>query len=157
MLLPDGSPSAAMARRVGHAVALAQSGRVGHLLMTGGPVRHPVPEACAMRDLALDSGIAPERIVVEACARNTIENARLSVPLVAARGWRRLLVVTDIYHVPRALYAFRRHGLRVRGDAPPPPASGHGEYWAAWLREAAALPWTVIRVERAKLLPRRYS
>ena len=146
-LLPDGRPSPALERRVLHAVGLAQAGRVGHLLMTGGPVRHPRPEALAMRDLALAAGLDGGRLAVEVEARNTIDNARLSRPIVAARGWRRLAVVTDAYHLPRALYVFRRSGLAVAGL----PAFPHGfpgrDWWLACLREAGALPWTVARVE----------
>jgi uncharacterized SAM-binding protein YcdF (DUF218 family) len=154
MLRPDGSPSAAMARRVAHAVALARTGRVAHLLMTGGPVAHATPEAWVMRDLALAGGFAAERIVVEDRSRNTIENARLSAPLVAERGWRRLLVVTDSYHIPRALYVFRRFGLDARGAGAPPPRTGRRDWWAAVLREAVALPWTLVRVE-AEMIGRR--
>lgn len=148
MVRPDGSPSAALERRSLHAAGLALSGQVGHLVMSGGPVAHPTPEARVMRDLAVAAGVPPERVLTEERSRNTIENARLSAPLVAERGWSRLLVVTDAYHLPRALYVFRRLGLPVqpsgaRPDRPRP------EWWLAFAREAAALPWTVLRVERA--------
>lgn len=151
MIRPDGSPSPALARRVAHGVALARSGVVEHLLMTGGAVRHPTPEAHLMRDMALAAGIAPERVVVEDRSRNTIGNAALSRPLIEARGWRRLLVVTDACHIPRSLYVFFRLGMRVRPAAVWPAGRPAPEWWAAWPREAAALPWTVIRVEAARL------
>lgn len=150
MVLPDGSPSPALARRVGLGVELARSGRVGHLLMSGGPVRHPVPEAHVMRGMALESGIASERLHVEDASVNTIGNARLSRPLIEERGWRRLLVVTDACHMARSLYIFHRFGLPVRPAPAWPGASPSWEWYAAWVREAFALPWTVIRVERAK-------
>jgi len=148
-LTPAGAPSAALERRVLHAVGLARAGEVAHLLMTGGPVGHPRPEAAAMRDLALGHGIAADRLVVEDRARNTIENVRFCLPIIAARGWRRLAVVTDSYHLPRALYVFRRLGLVAV-----PVAAGRpgGRCWPLWLREAAALPWTVLRVEGRRAL-----
>jgi uncharacterized SAM-binding protein YcdF (DUF218 family) len=154
MVRPDGSPSRALERRVLHAVELARSGRVRHLLMTGGPVSHPVPEAWAMRDLAVAAGLAPERVAVEDRARNTIDNARLSAAIVAERGWRRLAVVTDAYHLPRALYVFRRCGLAVAGSPAFPAGWPRREWWLACLREAGALPWTVLRVERGRLAER---
>ena len=150
MVRPDGSPSPALARRVGHAVRLAHAGVVSHLLMTGGAVRHPVPEARIMRDLAVAAGIAPGRVVTEEGALNTIGNALLSRPIIAQRGWTRLLLVTDACHIPRSLYVFRRLGLPVLPAAAVPAGWPRREWWAAWLREAAALPWTVLRVERAK-------
>ncbi len=149
-LRPDGLPSRALERRVLHAVGLVQAGRAGHLLMTGGPVRHPRPEALAMRDLAVAAGLDAGRVMVEVEARNTIDNARLSVPVVAVHGWRRLAVVTDAYHLPRALYVFRRLGLPVAGLPVFPPGLPGREWWLACLREAGALPWTVMRVERRR-------
>lgn len=147
MVHPDGRPSAAMTRRVARACGLVRDGMVGQLLMSGGPVAHPIPEAHVMRGLALKEGLEPGRLLVEDRSRNTIENARLSAPLVAAEGWRSLLMVTDAYHVPRALYVFARFGLKVTAAAAWPERPGR-EWWAAWAREAAALPWTAIRVER---------
>ena len=148
MIRPDGSPSPALVRRVGHALTLARTGRVGHLLMSGGPVRHPVPEAHVMRDMALAAGILPDRVVVEDGSRNTIGNALLSRPLVEEREWRRLLIVTDACHMARALYIFRRLGLKVCPAAVWPHEPPGREWYTAWLREAAALPWSIIRVER---------
>ena len=153
MVRPDGSPSLALARRVALGVKLAQAGRVGHLLMSGGAVRHPVPEARVMRAMALECGIAAERLHVEEDSVNTIGNARLSRPLIEARGWRRLLVVTDACHMARSLYIFHRLGLPVR-PAPAWPEQAPGwEWYGAWVREAFALPWTMIRVERRLLWP----
>jgi len=149
--LPDGTPSAAQRRRVHTAVALARGGRVGYLLMTGGPVAHPIPEAVTMAALAIKSGLAADRVVIEDRATNTIDNARLSAQIVAARGWRRLALVTDAYHLPRALYVFRRAGLRVVGVPARREGTPRPDWALAWLREAVALPWTVLRVEARRL------
>lgn len=117
--------------------------------MSGGPVSHPTPEAWAMRDLALSLGLAAARVEIEDRARNTIENALHTRPILAARGWRRVLVVTDAYHLPRALYVFRRLGVMAEG-AGARPSRRRAEWVLAWLREVAALPWTVARVERRR-------
>ena len=149
-LRPDGSPSPALERRVRHGIALVQAGRAAALLMTGGGVR---PEAPVMRDLAVAAGVPADRVHVEARARNTIENALFSAPLIRAAGWRRLLVVTDSFHRPRAAYIFRRFGLdvAVAGVRPEQPS---GQWWLAHLREAVALPWTMLRVEARRLRAR---
>jgi len=148
---PDGGPSPALARRVARAVELERSGQVATLLMSGGPVRHPRPEAQVMRDLALAAGVAPERILIEDSSRNTIGNARLCRPIVAAQGWGRVLLVTDPHHLPRALYIFRRLGLPVSGMAAKRPEQPGPDWWLGWGREMLALPWAMIRVERLRL------
>ena len=56
-------------------------------------------------------GIDGERVVVEARARNTRENAVYSAEIVRARGLSRVLVVTSAFHVPRASECFRAVGL----------------------------------------------
>ncbi|OAN47852.1 YdcF family protein [Magnetospirillum moscoviense] len=147
-VLPDGRPSPALARRVAHAVALARADLVGHLLMSGGPVSHPVPEAHVMRDLALAAGIAPTRVHVEDRSHNTIDNARLSAPIIAAQGWGRVLVVTDSFHLPRARYIFRRSGLTVAGFPARPDRLG-AEWWLAHGREVFAFLKTIYRLEIA--------
>lgn len=143
---PDGSPSPALARRVGHAIGQVQAGRVDHLLMSGGPVGHPTPEAWVMRDLAVAAGLAPGAVLVEDRSTNTITNARFSAPILAERGWNRLLLVTDSFHLPRALYIFRRHGLAAAGSGAR-PAHPTGEWALAHVREVFAMMKTVYRLE----------
>lgn len=146
-LRPDGSPSPAMVRRVGHGVQVLREGRAGALLMTGGETGAGITEARAMAGLAQAAGAPAARIHLEEQAHNTIENALFSVPLIRRHGWRRLLVVTDSYHCPRAAYIFRRVGLEVAvaGVRPEQPSA---QWWLAHLREAAALPVTMWRMRR---------
>ena len=68
-----------------------------------------------MRELALDAGVTPDRIVIEPTARNTLENAERSACIMAERGWSSPIVVSDRVHLPRALLAFRGAGLRAAG------------------------------------------
>lgn len=149
-LRDDGSPSPAMARRVARGVELLRRGRAAALLMTGGATTTAVPEARMMRDLALAEGVDAARVVVEGRALNTIQNALFCRPLLRRHRWRRVVVVTDSFHVPRAAYIFRRFGLRVRVEGVR-PARPSAQWWLAHLREAAALPWTIIRVEAFRL------
>lgn len=151
----DGSPSPAMARRVRHAVHLLNDGRVRALLMTGGATTSAVAEAWAMRELAVAAGADPAAIHLEDRARNTIQNAIFSARLLRDRGWRRAVVVTDSFHLPRTWYIFRRFGLRVAlsGARPDRPSA---DWWLALAREVFAIPWTVLRVEKTRLVWRRW-
>lgn len=49
----------------------------------------------------------------EAAARDTSENARLLAPLLRHDGVQRIALVTDAWHMPRAVAAFERAGLAV--------------------------------------------
>lgn len=105
-----------------------------------------------MRDLALAMGVPADRVVIEPAARNTLENALFSARIAHGRGWRSLLVVTDRYHLPRALMAFRRVGLEVAGSAAPAgsDSSGSGSAWAVELVKWAPFVWRLaVRHRRA--------
>jgi uncharacterized SAM-binding protein YcdF (DUF218 family) len=144
---PDGEAGPALLRRVAHAAALHRSGRVRWLLMSGGVGRRPPAEATLMREAALRAGVPDEAVLLDDRSRNTLENARFCREIIEAAGWRRILVVTDAYHLPRALYSFRRFGLRVDGEAVP-GVPLDGEVIRAYLREMLALPVYLWRVER---------
>lgn len=149
-LRDDGTPSPALVRRVEQGVELLKAGAVGHLLMSGGPTSAAGTEAAVMRGLALAAGAEAGRVAVECRALNTIQNALFCRALLRRHGWRRVLVVTDAFHVPRTRYIFARLGLEVAvtGVRPAQPSA---QWWLAHLREVAALPWTMLRVEVFRL------
>jgi uncharacterized SAM-binding protein YcdF (DUF218 family) len=93
-----------------------------------------------MRELAIELGVPPERIVEEDRAVNTFENAVYCGRIFHDRRWQRLVVVTDRFHLPRALFVFRRLGLPVAG-APVPGRYGLSrlEWTRAYLRELGSL------------------
>jgi len=151
-----GLPSASLARRIHHAAGLVREGAVAHLLLTGGIGKHPPSEAELMRRLAERDGVPASRIVLEDRATTTLESAAYCAPIIAAHGWRRVLLVTDRYHLPRALIAFRSCGVHARGSVPANGGTGTPRWrWALLhLREIAALPWYLVKTRLRRLDPR---
>ena len=100
-----------------------------------------------MAAMARDAGIGAENIVIEARSLNTLENAALSAAKMEKRGWRRAIVVTDNFHLPRALFTFRRFGVEVTGSAAPGVRADMSvkRIAVAWAREAVALPVYSVR------------
>jgi uncharacterized SAM-binding protein YcdF (DUF218 family) len=116
----DGRPGPALARRLRCALDLLRAHPCALLLATGGtPPRapHHRPEALVAADALAGADIAPARILVETSARNTWQNAAHSARLLRGQGLERrpVLLVTDPWHLPRALLAFRAHGISARG------------------------------------------
>jgi uncharacterized SAM-binding protein YcdF (DUF218 family) len=128
-----GVPGPAMRRRLDYGVTIFFDRKAGHLLVSGGMVGPPPAEARAMREMALRRGVAAERIIVEDQARNTFENAVYAGRIIRDQQWRRVVVVTDAFHLPRALYVFRRLGLEVAGEGVPRPAQVTRVRWARCL------------------------
>jgi uncharacterized SAM-binding protein YcdF (DUF218 family) len=122
-VVAPGTPGEALRRRLAHGVRVFGNRGIAFLVLSGGHVGAPPSEAELMRVLALEQGVADDRIVVENQSRNTFENALYTGRIMRERGWRRVLVVTDAFHMPRALFIFRRLGLDAIG-APVPRDSG---------------------------------
>lgn len=93
-----------------------------------------------MASLALGHGVPPDRIVLEPRSANTFQNALYSGAVMAERGWRTAVLVTDPFHMRRALFVFRKLGIPALGIS----VEGRlGEtpwrWYAAYLKEMAAL------------------
>ena len=138
---PGGRPSPALTRRVVHAVHLFQAKQAPVLLMTGGLGKHPPHEAYLMRDLALARDVPAQFIVVEDRATSTFESGVYCAPIFAQHGWATALIVTDGYHLPRAVLTFRSFGVRAVGSAAPHRwRSSWKRLWAHG-REVVAYLW----------------
>lgn len=81
------------------------------ILVSGGSVfGNRTPEAELMRQtLARDFQVSVDWI--ENRSRNTMENAAYSRTILEAAGKKRIWLVTDAWHMPRAYWAFHRVGI----------------------------------------------
>jgi vancomycin permeability regulator SanA len=134
-LRPDGSPSTYLRRRLDAARALYEDGTVRVILVSGdnGSVSHDEPSA--MRDYLVETGVPADRIVLDAAGFDTHDSC------VRARevfGVSQAVVITQGYHLPRALFSCRAAGIRVTGVGVS-AASVHPEQAVVWrLREIPA-------------------
>ena len=85
----------------------------GHpILVTGGSPTGLTPEARVMRQVLEDEFKVPVAFV-EDRSNDTRDNARYSAALLRDAGIRRVYLVSQVWHLPRAAYEFRREGLEV--------------------------------------------
>ena len=66
------------------------------------------PEALVAKALAIQLGVPANRILINPGSRTTAEEARDIGAMARARGWRRILLVTSAFHMPRSLATFRQ-------------------------------------------------
>ncbi|MEO9383954.1 YdcF family protein [Chromobacterium phragmitis] len=82
------------------------------LLVTGGAPLGGVPEGEVMaRTLQQDYGLTARW--VESRSSTTLENAQLSAPMLKAAGATRIALVSQGWHLARAVPFFQRQGLQV--------------------------------------------
>jgi uncharacterized SAM-binding protein YcdF (DUF218 family) len=112
-VLPNGQPSPALRARIEKAVDLYHQGVAPRLLFSGGVGVNPPSEARVMRELAVQLGVPSEACLLEEQSHSTEQNARFSAELLRSLGARRVVVVSDPYHLLRARQYFRLHGFEV--------------------------------------------
>lgn len=114
-LQPDGQPSPILRNRMKVAVDLVkgleakEKGATIYLIVTGGrniANKESRSEASVMKSLALEAGVAEDRVIVEDEALNTIENALNVVDLSAQYRIAKATIVTSDFHMPRARKIF---------------------------------------------------
>lgn len=147
-LRAEGGASERLRRRVALAVELYGAGVAPILVLSGGGAG-PVAEAHIMRDLALAAGVPEAALLYEPESRNTVENALNTARLLRQRDIRRVVLVSDRTHLPRAALLFRRAGLETVGRAGV-PAPSPARALAGALYEIGALPRSLLRLWAAR-------
>jgi len=97
-------------------VALLRAGRAKTLVFTGArlPWEKKVRfEGEDLRDIAVAQGVPPEEILVTREISNTRDEARAIAEMAKERGWKKVIVVTSAWHMPRAALLFRHAGVNL--------------------------------------------
>lgn len=95
-------------------VRLVQMGKAKKLLFTGGRIpweNRAETEGVAMQRAAVERGIALEAIDVTGEVGNTADEARVVAEYCRAHGFKKIILVTSAWHMPRAAWLFRRAGV----------------------------------------------
>ncbi len=101
----------------------------------------PLPsEADVMADAARADFGLPLRWT-EAASRDTHENAANTVPLLAAAGVREIVVVTNGWHMPRAMKEFRAAAAAQPAASAPPLRIVAAPMGIAYAGDQSALAW----------------
>jgi uncharacterized SAM-binding protein YcdF (DUF218 family) len=154
-VLPDGSAGAGMRRRVAAALHLRDEFNDLIFIPTGGiaPDRSR-SEADAMRDLLLHAGVKSECIIPEPKAKNTLQNTINASEIIRKfPSDCTVIVCSDNYHIPRCRVLLNFMGISTISR--PMPGGRKTIGWMRWayycIREAAAIPFDVIRLLKTKI------
>lgn len=109
-------PSPMLAQRVDAGVALWEAGRVDHLLVTGDNGVVGYDEPTVMRDRALAAGVPREAVTRDFAGFDTYDSCARARHVF---GVEAAVIVTQAYHLPRALVTCRALGIDAVGLALP--------------------------------------
>jgi vancomycin permeability regulator SanA len=104
----DGSPTPVLFDRVATAAQLFFSGRVEKILMSGDNRFVEYNEPWAMRTAALELGVPEEAIVLDYAGRRTYDTCYRAKAIFGLDG---AILVTQAFHLPRAIYLCNQLGL----------------------------------------------
>jgi SanA protein len=145
---PGGRLSSALADRMDTAIALYEAGKVNKLLLTGDNRFPAYNEPAAMAAYAQVQGVPAEDLVLDYAGRSTYDSCYRAGAIF---GVERAILVTQAFHLPRALYTCDRLGLETVGVV----ADRRAYFRATWyqVRELFALTRAWMDVNLFKPVP----
>ncbi len=145
---PGGRLSHALADRMETAIALYQAGKVNKLLLSGDNRFTDYNEPAAMARYARERGVPDEDLVLDFAGRRTYDSCYRARDIF---GVERAVLVTQAFHLPRALYTCQRLGVEGAGVV----ADQRQYIRAPWyqLREVAALSRAWLDLNLSKPRP----
>ena len=108
----DGSPSPMLQDRLNTGIELYQNNAAPKLLMSGDHGRKKYNEVQTMKDIALDQGVPSEDVFMDHAGFSTYDSLYRARDVFQAR---KVIIVTQKYHLYRALYIARSLGLDAWG------------------------------------------
>ncbi|HWK26750.1 MAG TPA: ElyC/SanA/YdcF family protein [Solirubrobacter sp.] len=111
-VMPNGSPSSMLSDRITAAEELYKAGRVDKLLLSGDHGTVGYDEVGTMRRILLEHGIPPRDIFTDHAGFDTWDSAQRARRVFDVKS---AVVVTQRFHMARALFDARRAGLQVSG------------------------------------------
>ena len=111
-LRSDGSPSDMLADRLRVSVALMEKEFCGTVLMSGDNSGEHYNEVAAMSKFATELGVAAEAVVTDGEGYSTYESVSRAIN---EYGAKKIVIVTQEYHLYRALYVAKALGADAYG------------------------------------------
>ena len=114
---PDGSPTPMLASRLARGAELYQAGWADKILLSGDNSGESYNELATMERVILELGVPQEALVMDHAGFSTYES------IYRAKhefGMQRVVIVTQAYHLYRALYLADALGLEAWGVAAAP-------------------------------------
>jgi SanA protein len=140
-VFPGGIPSSELAGRLEAALALYRAGRAGKVIVSG-RAAPGYDEPGGMADWLAARGVPRGDIVLDPGGRRT----SATMAGAAALGVRVAHVVSQGYHLPRALYLARQTGIDALGVPAPDRRKGAWEKTRVFVREVMARAEILLEV-----------
>jgi uncharacterized SAM-binding protein YcdF (DUF218 family) len=146
-----GRPSPVLKARLDHAISLWRGQMAPRVIFTGGRGDgDTTSEAAVSRKYAIRHGVPESAILIEDRGRTTSESMRAVAALGQAWGVRRVILVSDPFHMMRLGILARRFDLQPYTSPTPtsPISANRSEAWKYVLSESLKVPLAFVLERR---------
>jgi uncharacterized SAM-binding protein YcdF (DUF218 family) len=106
---PNSQLSSSSLSRLVEGIRVHRSLPGSKLILSGGALYDPAPDAQVMADVAVTLGVERQNLILETLSKDTEDEARLIQKIV---GNAPLVLVTSASHMPRSMALFRKLGMQ---------------------------------------------
>jgi vancomycin permeability regulator SanA len=138
---PDGTPSAFLAARLDLAKRLCDAGLVEMIIVSGDHLAPEFDEPAAMRSYLIRAGLPNDRVIADAGGFDTYESCLRAKHIFHLS---QLTVVTQTYHLVRAVATCRALGIEAAGVGDDSARQHVIAWWRGAIREQLACVKTVV-------------
>ncbi|KAB1946724.1 hypothetical protein F8271_05950 [Micromonospora sp. ALFpr18c] len=131
----DGTPSPVLAARLEIARRLFDAGKVRAILVSGDNMNADYNEPAAMRSWLVERGVPAHKVVLDHAGFDTYDSCARAEQIF---GVRRATVVTQSFHLPRAVALCRRLGIDANGVGDDSAERYAQTWWFSSTREKGA-------------------
>lgn len=142
----NGTPSPILADRIEAGIALFRAGKVQNLLMTGDGDGNSEPTA--MRDYAVKRGIPRNAVTIDTEGLRTYDSCYRAY---YTYNVRQAVLVTQAYHLPRALYTCNGLGIDAVGYKAGQDEYPNQQFYNQREFLATLVAWAEVTITRPKL------
>ncbi|NLJ76165.1 MAG: DUF218 domain-containing protein [Peptococcaceae bacterium] len=111
---PDGTLSPMLSDRLNRAYEIYQQGKADKIVVSGDHGHKDYDEVKAMKKYLVDRGMSPEDVFMDHAGFSTYESVYRAKDIFQVKS---AIIVTQEYHLPRALFIARELGLDTCGVA----------------------------------------
>lgn len=115
----DGTLSKRLEERLHCGLQLYQNKRVKKIMVSGGLGKEGFYEGDKMKAYLISNGVADTAIIVDNLGNNTLATVKNTLRLKDSLGFKRILVVSQYFHISRTKMLFKKLGFKVTGGVSP--------------------------------------
>jgi vancomycin permeability regulator SanA len=104
----NGEPSPQLEARLDRAVELFRQRLFPQIVVSGGIETNGTDESLAMRQYLMMQVVPAEAIFLDPRGSDTMDTAEDTVALRNQQGWKRIMIISRYFHLPRCRLAFRK-------------------------------------------------